>query len=244
MRPVLTLSDAASVAEAAAEIFVATSVAAVETAGRFVVALAGGSTPRPLYELLSRREYGERVPWDRTWVTFGDERAVAPDHEDSNYRMAHEALLSRVPIPAEQVLRIRGELPNASRAALFYEETLRGLYPDEPFPRFDLVLLGMGPDGHTASLFPGTDALDETERWVVGNYVTKLAAWRITLTLPALNAARHVLFLITGRDKAERVAEAFGGLAHSGKLPCERIVPADGAREILVDAEAASAIPD
>lgn len=243
MYNVLTLADAASVAETAVEIFVATATAAVETRGRFVVVLAGGSTPRTLYELLARAEHGSRVPWDRTWVLFGDERCVPPEDGDSNYGMVQRTLLSRVAVPPEQVLRMQGELPHASRAAHFYEESLRELYPDAAWPRFDLVLLGIGADGHTASLFPGHDALHEDSRWVTAAYLSERGTWRLTLTLPALRAARQILFLATGEAKAEPVAQAFGGMPHDIALPAELVVPTDGSREVLVDRAAAAMLP-
>lgn len=237
---VLTLEDEATVAEAAAEIFIATACAAAEVRDRFVCALAGGSTPAMMYALLARPEYASRVPWDQCFLFFGDERCVPKDHPDSNFRMALEALFHKVPVVGTQVHRIQGELSNPNRAAHFYEETLRERFPGEKFPRFDLILLGIGEDGHTASLFPGTDALLETERWVTANYVAALSDWRITLTLPAINAARQILFLATGARKARIVAEAFGGAEHEGILPSELVVPHDGAREVLLDRAAAA----
>lgn len=241
---VLVLADPDSVAETAAEMFVATAESAVHERGRFTVALAGGRTPQILYRRLAEREFACRIPWDAGWYAFGDERCVPPDHPDSNYRAAYDSLLSNVPIPPERILRMRGELDQPSRAAFFYEQSLRELFPDDRWPRFDLVLLGMGADGHTASLFPGTDALAERERWVTANWAPALDAWRLTLTLPALCAARQVLFLITGRDKATVVAQAFCGAPHDPPHPAERVVPTDGAREVLVDADAASLLDD
>jgi len=243
MPDVLVVPDPEAVAETAAEIFIAAAAAAVESHDRFVVALSGGSTPRRLHALLAEPSFAPRVDWDGTWVVFGDERCVPPDHPDSNYRSARDALLDHVPIPANQVLRMEGESSNPARAAHFYETALRELFPDQPWPRLDLVLLGVGPDGHTASLFPGTDALAETERWVTANYVPGLATWRITLTLPVLNAARQILFLVTGREKSAVVAEAFGGVPHEARHPCEDVRPRDGQREVLIDEQAASAIP-
>ena len=177
-------------------------------------------------------------------MLFGDERCVPPDHPDSNFRMARETLLDGVPIPENQVLRMEGENANPARAAHFYETRMRELFPDAEWPRIDLVLLGVGTDGHTASLFPGTDALQERERWVVANYVPKLEAWRITLTLPALNSARQVLFLLTGSKKAGVVAQGFGGEPHDEPLPCELVRPRDGQREVLLDEEAAIQLPE
>ena len=239
---VLTLENEATVAEAAAEIFIATALAAVEVRGRFVCALAGGSTPRKMYTMLARPEYSRRVPWNHCFLFFGDERCVPKDHPDSNFRMAVEALFHKVPVVGTQVHRIQGELSNPGRAAHFYEETLRELFPDDPFPRFDLVLLGIGEDGHTASLFPGTDALLETERWVVSNYVATLSDWRITLTLPAINAARQIVFMATGAHKARIVAQAFGGSEHESVLPSEQVMPLNGAREVLLDRAAAACL--
>jgi len=234
------LLDADAVAEAAAEVFVASAHSAVDRSGRFVVALAGGSTPRRLYSLLSSPDYAEQVPWDRTHLLFGDERCVPLDHPQSNYRMVRESLLSGVAIPPDNVHPIAGDMSHPGRAAHFYEAAMRGLFPDGEWPRLDLALLGVGADGHTASLFPGTSALDERERWVAANYVAWLESWRITLTVPTLCRARMVLFLVTGGSKAAVVAEAFGGRPHPEPHPCERIVPLDGEREILLDREAAA----
>lgn len=236
------LVDADAVAEAAAEVFVATANAAIDRDGRFIVALAGGSTPRRLYSLLSSTAYAGKVPWERTHLLFGDERCVPTDHPQSNYRMVRESLLGDVPIPADHVHPIAGEMSHPGRAAHFYEAEMRGLFPDARWPRLDLALLGVGADGHTASLFPGTSALEERERWVVANYVAWLENWRITMTFPALNHARLILFLVTGKTKATVVAEAFGGGAHPEPYPCERVVPVDGEREILLDQDAASAL--
>lgn len=244
MSDVLTLEDPAAVAEAAAEIFVATANAAVETSNRFTVALAGGTTPRETYRLLGRTEYAARVPWDRTWIAFGDERCVPPGHPDSNYRMAWEMLLARVPVPEDQVLRMEGEMESAPRAAHFYEQRLREWFDGEPWPRFDLLFLGVGEDGHTASLMPGTDALSEHERWVAGNFIPGLGTWRITLTLPALRGAKQILFVVTGESKATVVAEAFGRRPHPTAYPCELVLPSDGQRDVLVDRAAASRLPE
>lgn len=234
------LLDAEAVADAAAEIFVASANAAAERHGGFTVCLAGGSTPRRLYELLATPEFAGRVPWDNVDVVFGDERCVPTDHEDSNFRMASDRLLNRVPIPRNQIHPMMGYFSNPSRAAYFYEEELRKLYPDAAWPRFDLLLLGLGEDGHTASLFPGTDALKESERWCVANFIPDFGNWRITLTLPALCHAELILFLVTGKSKARIVAEAFGGKRHEGEpYPAERVVPVEGRREVLLDRAAA-----
>jgi 6-phosphogluconolactonase len=241
---VLILADPDAVAEAAAEILVAAADAAVEVGGRFVLALSGGSTPRDLYARLARADQIDRVPWDRTWVLFGDERCVGPDDPDSNFRMAHEALLDRVPVPPEQVVRIEAENPQASRAAHFYEQRLRELFPDDEWPEIHLALLGMGEDGRTASLFPGTDALDVEDRWVTATYLADRGEWRVTLTVPALAAARQIVVLVTGERKADRVAEAFGDRPHGTPHPIERVVPVDGSRIVLLDDPAASRLTE
>jgi len=231
---VQVFDDAESVARAAAESFVQLSREAVEARGAFSVALSGGTTPRRVYELLASEEYGGRVEWPKVHVFFGDERAVPPDHADSNYRMAREALLSHVPVPEENVHRIEG-LGDAASNASNYESVMRGFFGDATWPRFDLVFLGMGDDGHTASLFPRTSALGETRAWVAANWVEKLGAWRITLTAPAINAARRVVFLVTGASKAERLAEVLNGAHDPTRLPSQMIRPREGQLTWYVD---------
>lgn len=227
-------ADPDAVAGAAAEVWETAAREAVERGTPFHVALAGGSTPGRLYRLLASAPYAEALPWSRTRVAFGDERCVPPDHEDSNYRFACETLLDRVDVPARHVLRMRGE-QDPEFAARDYEERLRERFPGAAGPEFDLLLLGMGADGHTASLFPGTTALDEARRWVVPTFVPQLDAWRLTLTYPALAAARRVLVLVTGRSKARAFAEAFEGAPHVGPLPIERVRLAAGTLEVLTD---------
>jgi len=236
---VQVFDDAESVARAAAETFVRLSLEAVEGRGAFSVALSGGTTPRRVYELLASDEYRARVRWPKAHVFFGDERAVPPDHSDSNYRTAREALLSRVDIPAENVHRIEG-LGDAAANASDYESVMRSFFGDATWPRFDLVLLGMGDDGHTASLFPETSALGEARAWVAANWVEKLGAWRITLTAPAVNAARRAVFLVTGASKAERLREVLNGARDPSRLPSQMIRPRDGLLEWYVDRAAAA----
>ena len=232
------LDDPSAVAAAGAEILGARA-AETQPDDPFRLVLSGGSTPRALYEMLAREPEQPAVPWRSTDVLFGDERCVPPDSEQSNFRMAREALLRHVPVADDRVHRIRGE-DNPDVAAEDYEYRLRALFAGQDVPRFDLLLLGIGTDGHTASLFPETAALDERERWVAANHVGQLDAWRITLTYPALCSARHVLFMITGASKAQVVAEAFGDLPHDTPHPSERVVPVDGTLEILLDRAAAS----
>lgn len=173
--------------------------------GPFRLSLCGGGTPREIYTALAE----EDLDWQNFIITFGDERCVTPDHEESNYRMIRETLLDRVPIPDENVLRLKGEISPVN-AADEYEQLLRERAGDDIF-RHDLLLLGMGEDGHTASLFPATQALEERDRWVVANEVTELAAWRLTFTYPLINAARRVLFLVRGESKRRIVEQILRG---------------------------------
>jgi 6-phosphogluconolactonase len=224
-------ADADALARTAAEHFVTQAARAIAARARFFVALAGGSTPRATYELLATDEFVTRVAWPRVHVFWGDERCVPPTHADSNYRMAREALLDHVPIPVDNVHRIAGELDPA-QAAVSYEAELRATLGAGR--RFDLILLGMGSDGHTASLFPGTAALDEQERWVVENYVGQLNEWRVTLTLTAINRARQVTFLVSGPSKAEALVRIRAGES----LPAGLVQPLEGKLTWLVDREA------
>ena len=239
---VVRFDDHDALADAAAKRFLDSAERAVAKDGQFIVVLAGGSTPRGMYRRLTESPYRERVPWDRTFFVFGDERCVAPDHEDSNYRMVRETLFDPLEIPALRVLRMKGE-QKPEEAARRYEVRLGDLFLVRGKPRFDMVILGIGADGHTASLFPGTAALEETSRWVVANHVPQLDATRLTLTLGALNATGRVLFLATGEDKAQTVAEAFGGLPHEEPHPCERVTPRHGRRDVFIDHPAAARIP-
>ncbi len=220
---VQTFENPDKLAEAAARAFVEKAAEAVARRGRFAVALAGGSTPKATYEALARDHVGD-VDWPNVHVFFGDERAVPPDHEDSNYRMAREALLDHV--PAGSVHPMRGEMP-PEEAASSYEEELRAFF-GEGRPGLDLVMLGIGGDGHTASLFPETAALGVTDRLVVANPVPKLDTTRITLTAPVLNAAREVLFLVAGEDKVEALKEILEGEADPREYPAKLVQPSGG----------------
>src|SRR5436309_1147301 len=194
---VRVFDDPEQVAREAAGLFVRLSIEAVSERGSFSVALSGGTTPRRVYELLASDDYRTQVSWANVHIFFGDERTVPPDHADSNYRMANEAMLSHVPIPPENVHRIRGVGDAAANASL-YESELRSFFGSSAeWPRLDLVMLGMGDDGHTASLFPGSAALTEERAWVAANWVEKVNTWRITLSALAINAARLALFLVT-----------------------------------------------
>lgn len=236
---VKVFDDSEAVARAAAEEFTRLALESIEARGTFSVALSGGSTPRRVHEILASDDFKGRVPWSSVHVFFGDERTVPPDHAESNYRMANETLLSRVPIPSENVHRIDG-VGDAAANALRYESIMRGFFGDVEWPRFDLVFLGMGDDGHTASLFPGSAALEEAHAWVAPNWVEKFSTWRITLTAPAIDAARNVIFLITGASKAERLHEVLKGAHDPSRLPSQMIQPRDGALSWYVDRAAAA----
>lgn len=228
---------------AAAEEVVRAAEEAVAARGRFTIALSGGSTPKSLFNLLATNAR-TTLPWDRMFFFWGDERHVPPTDAESNYRMADEAMLSKIPVAAGNVFRIATENPDAAAAADAYEQTLRKFFQLGPgeFPRFDLILLGMGPDGHTASLFPGTAALQEKSRLVVANWVEKLKASRITLTLPVLNAARCVAFLVSGTDKADALKAVLEGDAPGEQYPSKLVKPSDGKLIWLVDRAAASGL--
>jgi 6-phosphogluconolactonase len=244
---VRALPDASAVQRAAAEEFAARTAAAVQARGVSFVALSGGATPRRLHTLLADpgEPFRARVPWARLHVFWGDERPVPPDHADSNYGMAHDTLLSHVPIPPAHVHRIAGEDPDHTRAAERYARELREVFAtygrlERGWPRFDLVILGMGADGHTASLFPGTDAVRETTRLAVATWVEKLGSHRITLTAPVLNRADAVLFLVTGDDKAETLAAVLERPPAPDLYPSQLIRPPAGSLIWLVDRAAAT----
>jgi 6-phosphogluconolactonase len=235
------LPDGATIAKRAAQKFVEAATAAVKENGSFRLALAGGSTPKALYGLLvNDPALRAQVPWDKMQVFFGDERHVGPDHPESNFRMATEAMISKSPLKPEQVTRIKGEYPDAEQAAREYELAIRSYFKlaNRQFPRFDLVLLGMGSEGHTASLFPGTRALHEKQRIAVSNWVGKLLTERITLTPPAINNAARVIFMVTGADKAPALKAVLEGPYEPEQLPAQLIRPANGTLLWLVDTAA------
>ena len=203
------------------------------------VALSGGSTPKSLYSLLATN-YIQQIQWDKTYFFFGDERHVPPTHTDSNYKMANEAMLSKAPIPPQNVFRVPAENPNANAAAEAYEAVIRDFFKLHPgeFPRFDLILLGLGPDGHTASLFPGSNGLSEKQRIFIANPVEKFKTDRLTFTYPVLNNARHVTFLATGQEKAPVVKDILENPAST--LPAARVQPENGNVVWLLDRAAAA----
>ena len=220
---------------------------AVADHGVFSIALSGGSTPRRLYQVLAAPEIARQVPWQHTQIFWGDERHVPPDSDESNYRMAKEALLDHVPVPAQNVHRIPAELANPDTVAVAYADELRQAFNldggDPPeLPRFDLILLGMGDDGHTASLFPHSPGLHERTRLVVANPVPKLDTTRITLTLPVINNAARVWFLVVGGSKAEILQRVLEGPPAPEELPSQLINPTDGELLMLLDGTAAAAL--
>jgi 6-phosphogluconolactonase len=224
-------------ARAAASFFVALARSATKDRP-FTVVLSGGNTPRLLYELLATDEFKAQVNWQLVYVFFGDERPVPSEHPASNYGMVRAALLSRVAIPDANVHKISG-VGDASANARSYEAELKSYFKGHAWPQFDLVLLGMGDDGHTASLFPGTVAVHERQTWVVANWVERLKEFRITLTAPAINSAANILFLVTGENKAARLEEVLHGSLQPEKLPAQLIKPDRGELMWMVDRAAA-----
>jgi 6-phosphogluconolactonase len=238
-RSIEVLATAADLFHTAAEEFVRAARAAIGGQGRFTVALSGGSTPKALYSLLAADYAG--FAWNRVFLFFGDERHVPPTDADSNYRMVKESLLTKIAIPAENVFRVPAENPDAAAAAADYEAQLRRFFELRPgeFPRFDLILLGMGPEGHTASLFPDSPALDEQSRLVVANWVAKFNTHRITFTFPVLNRAAEVMFMASGADKADILHQVLEG-KNIPPLPSQRVQPSDGKALWMLDEAAAA----
>ncbi len=240
------VADTAALAVAAAEEFTRAAEAAVAARGIARIAVSGGSTPKATFALLADagQPWRARMPWAHLELFWVDERCVPPDHADSNYRMTREALLEKVPLKPEQVHRMEGELA-PEEAAARYESLLRNRFRLEgaETPRFDLVALGMGPDGHTASLFPHTEAIHELGRLVVANHVPQKNTWRLTLTWPVINAAAEVFFLVGGTDKAETIREVFIGEHDVERLPSQLIRPASGILTLILDQAAAALLP-
>jgi len=238
---IIVADDPPALAAAAAGAIVEIALAAVAARGRFTVALAGGSTPRVTYERLAEPPLRERMPWDRTWVFFGDERGVGPEHPDSNYRMANQALLTKVPIPSAQIARIRGEAEDPESAAVEYARRVAEVFACKrgELPRFDLILLGMGVDGHVASLFPGSPVLKEVFRPVAAVHAAAAALpQRFTFTFPLINAAARVTFLVAGPEKAKMVKAVLG--EPGGGLPASMVRPTDGRLTWRLDRRAAA----
>ena len=244
MPEIRTCPDTETLALTAAEHFVGLALTAISARGQFSVSLSGGSTPRPFYRLLAGNEFTHSLDWGRIHLFFGDERCVPKDDPDSNYRMVRESLLDHIPIPPENVYRIQGE-NEAGAAASEYEKTLRAhSWPatghGDTETSFDLVLLGMGTDGHTASLFPGTGVIHERRYWVVAYYVDKLESWRVTLTPEMINKAAQVTFIVSGNEKAEPLKQVLQGPYQPDLLPSQIVKPVHGDLLWLLDSGAAS----
>ncbi len=234
-------ADAEALAAAAADTFAEITSAAVTTRGRAYVALSGGSTPKRMGEMLATKPFRDRIPWESVEVFWGDERWVPEESSESNSGVAKRAFLDQVPIPPSRVNPFPTTVPDPETAAIMYATQLRTVFGEtDGVPRFDLVLLGMGDDGHTASLFPGTAAIHETEALVVAHLVPKLGATRLTLTPPVLNAGREVIFLVGGGGKAETLAAVLEGPEKVDELPSQVIRPTDGRLTWLVDRAAAA----
>lgn len=238
--------DSAALARRTAQHFVEVAEQAATTRGRARIAISGGSTPKAAFQLLADpgQPWLKRMPWDKLELFWVDERTVPPDHPDSNYRMTREAMLDHVPLRPEQVHRMEGEL-EPEVAAARYESLLRNTFKLEgaETPRFDLISLGMGDDGHTASIFPHTDAIHTLGRLVTANQVPQKDTWRITLTWPVINQGGSVFFLIGGKNKAELVKEVFTGPRDPERLPSQLIWPASGILTLILDRDAAALLP-
>jgi 6-phosphogluconolactonase len=238
MTAIRVFPDPAALADSAARQIVERCQAAIDARGGFSIALSGGSTPRDLHLRLASPPLAQQIDWAHVHVWFGDERCVPPDDPQSNYRMANETLLTKVPVPAAQVHRMRGELP-PEQAAAAYERELHEFFGNDP-PRLDVILLGMGDNGHTASLFPGLTAVHEQQRWVVAEYVAEVGMWRITLTPAVINLAREVVFLVAGSGKASMLHQVLEGPFVPDDRPSQIVRPTPGEVIWLVDAAAAA----
>lgn len=236
------LANYETLSHAAAEMFVAQAQWAVSKDNYFSIAFSGGSTPQRMYELLAQKEFCDRVPWEKTYVFWGDERCVPSDHPSSNQLMVRRLLLDHVNIPKQNIFPISGTLP-PEKAAKGYEVTLRNFFTNKR-TGFDLILLGLGENGHTASLFPGTPALDEIQHWVTNVYVAEQEMHRITLTARFINRAGKIVFLVSGASKALVVKEVCEGPADPLRLPAQLIKPSDGELVWLIDQEAGSLLSD
>jgi 6-phosphogluconolactonase len=231
---------------AAAGLWQCTANDAIRARGRFSVALSGGSTPKPLYELLAQPPWKESLPWSKTHVFWGDERNLPADAPDSNFRMVNQALLSKIKIPAENIHRVRTELKAPEKVAADYERTLREFFPGaaSDWPQIDLNLLGLGENGHTASLFPHTPVLHDDKHWVAGLYIEEVKMERITMTTPAINHSRNIVFLVSGASKAQVVHDILHGPRDPERLPAQLIQAEAGSVIWLLDRPAAGLLPN
>lgn len=244
-REIQVLDSASSVAEAGALHFIRICNSSVKANGKFSVVLSGGSTPKGMLSLLATEEYKKQVPWDKCHFFWGDERSVPPTHGDSNYKMATDALLSHIPAVPSHIHRMEAEKADINQAAQEYQDKIANYFniPNSGSPpQFDLLYLGMGPDGHTASLFPETSALAEKNRWVVSNFVPKFNTNRMTFTFPIINQAKNVIFLVAGKDKVPALKEVLQGKPAIETYPSQGINPANGSLLWLIDVDASSGL--
>ena len=241
MADVTVYPDHLSFVDGAAAMIAGLAVASIAESGRFAIALSGGGTPRPIYARLAAADYASRIDWLKVHIFFSDERCVPPDDAASNYHMARETLFDHVPLPPGNIHRVRGK-DDPAQAALAYEQDLQELFHTSSAPAFDLICLGMGDDGHAASLFPGTAALHENARWVVPQYVEVMQTWRVTFTAVLINHARHVTFLAEGARKSETLRRVLEGPYQPDVLPAQLIRPVSGQLHWLVDAAAAARV--
>jgi 6-phosphogluconolactonase len=231
--------DPRTLAKGAASFLIARGQAAQAGRGVFSLALSGGSTPEATYRAVAEQVHGVNLDWNRVKIFWGDERCVPPDDPASNFQMARQALLDHLPVSDDHVFRMACE-GDPDQGALDYEATLRDQFGEGSLPRFDLILLGLGPDGHTASLFPGTKALESGGRWVLSNFVEKMDAWRMTLSLEVINAAAAVAFLVQGEEKADVLRRVLEGGDEASSFPAAHVRPASGELHWFVDAAAAA----
>lgn len=238
---ILVAKDESTAIKKAAQFFLETALSSVKERGQFTVALSGGTTPLKFYSLLADDFYRSKVPWQKTYVFWGDERCVPSDHPDSNYRLAKETLLGKVPLPESHIFRMAGEMTPPLEAARSYENNLRSHFKVSlSLPKFDLIHLGVGEDGHTASLFPRTEALKEKNHWVVANYVEKYSSNRLTFTFPLINNARKILILCKGSSKAKIVRDMLRTDFTPHGLPLQQVELKDGEVLWIMDSSAAS----
>lgn len=244
---ILVCADADAVAREGADLFVRLASESIQERGRFTAALSGGSTPKRLFEILATAPYQEQIDWSHVHLFWGDERYVPSDHPDSNFRMTMEALLSKVPIPPGNVHRIRTELSPAEAVATNYEAEIARFFAGSSehvrFPSFDLIFLGLGTNAHTASLFPGSPALQEQSHLVVADFVEEVHMWRISMTASLLNAARTIAFLVCGPDKAHVIHDVLLGDYNPGRKPAQLIRPDHGQLLWIVDRAGAARLP-
>ncbi len=237
MANISIFTDIQTLSQAVANLFIDNAILTIETKGRFSVALAGGSTPQESYELLASEKYSKLINWSQVYIFWGDERCVPPDHIESNYYMAWEAFLKYLPIPTTNIYRMEGER-DPWEAAQRYQDKLMDFFGE--IPRFDLILLGMGNDGHTASLFPGTKALFDSKVMVTANYIEKLSSWRITLTPLAINQASRIAFIVSGENKASTLNKVIHGKYKPDIYPSQLIKPVHGKLNWYIDKNAAT----